>query len=72
MFRASFPVQSVSHTFRSLAHVSSYTLVALVEEHAVHLADGAPVEVVNFNSHGCHYRSQMLIVVVLLLFFYQQ
>lgn len=52
-----FPISSslldiVLYTFQCLAQIALGFVVALVEEYAIHLTDGAPVEVVNFNLHG--------------------
>ena len=53
-----FPISSslldvVRYAFQCPANITLDLVVALVEEHAIHLADGAPVEVVNLNLHGC-------------------
>lgn len=41
----------VRYAFQCLAHIALNLVVALVQEHAIHLTDGAPVEVVNLNLH---------------------
>ena len=48
-----FPISSsllhaVINAFKCPAHITLDLVVALVKEHAIHLADGAPIEVVNF------------------------
>lgn len=53
-----FPISSslldvVRYAFQCPAHIALGLVVALMEEHAIHLADGAPIEVVNFYFHGC-------------------
>lgn len=51
-----FPISSslldvVRYAFQCPAHIALDPVVALVQEHAIHLADGASIEVVNFNLH---------------------
>ena len=51
-----FPISSslldvVINAFQCLANIALNLFVALVQEHAIHLADGAPIEVVNLNLH---------------------
>lgn len=53
-----FPISSslldaVINAFQCLAHIALDLVVALMEEHTIYLADGAPVEVVYLNLHGC-------------------
>ena len=53
-----FPISSslldvVINAFQCPANIALDLVVALVQEHAIHLADGAPIEVVNLNLHNC-------------------
>ena len=62
-----FPISSslldvVINAFQCLANIALDLVVALVQEHAVHLADGAPVEVVDFNLHGCTSNSSSVAI----------
>lgn len=51
-----FPISSsfldvVRYAFQCPSHIALNLVVALMQEHTIHLADGAPIEVVNLNLH---------------------
>ena len=62
-----FPISSslldvVINAFQCLANIALDLVVALMNEYAIHLTDGASIEVVNFNLHGCTSNSSSVAI----------